>query len=169
MMTPEYCRMMARYNAWQNNQLRDIFDVMDEKELRKNRKAHFGSILATANHIMWVDLLWMSFFDGGPKPEGSMTDSVDLHPTSAAWAADRVRLDRRMMRWANGVKAVELHGVLSWFSGVLQRDVEKPLGLCITHCFNHQTHHRGQIHAMLTAAGQSAPVTDLLFMPDDIT
>tara|TARA_R100001440_G_scaffold51718_1_gene71662 strand:- start:595 stop:708 length:114 start_codon:yes stop_codon:yes gene_type:complete len=35
------------------------------------------------------------------------------------------------------------------------------------HFFNHQTHHRGQVHAMLTAASQDAPVTDLIFMPED--
>ena len=41
-----------------------------------------------------------------------------------------------------------------------------PMQTCVVHFFNHQTHHRGQVHAMLTAAGAKAPVTDIPFMPE---
>ncbi|MEM6727609.1 MAG: DinB family protein, partial [Pseudomonadota bacterium] len=57
-------------------------------------------------------------------------------------------------------------GDLSWFSGALGRDVTKPLAFCVAHFFNHQTHHRGQIHAMLTAAGHVPPDTDLFLLAD---
>ena len=50
---------------------------------------------------------------------------------------------------------------------MVDRDFSHPFDLCVMHLFNHQTHHRGQLHAMLTAAGAEAPVTDILFMPED--
>ncbi|SDG01969.1 DinB family protein [Sulfitobacter delicatus] len=68
--------------------------------------------------------------------------------------------------WADTLTQAQVEADLCWFSGILQRDVEKPMAECILHFFNHQTHHRGQVHAMLTAAGHEAPVTDLIFMPE---
>jgi uncharacterized damage-inducible protein DinB len=35
------------------------------------------------------------------------------------------------------------------------------------HFFNHQTHHRGQVHAMLTAAGRG-PTTPISLMPEEV-
>ena len=57
-------------------------------------------------------------------------------------------------------------GDLSWFSGALQADVSKPMWMLVSHFFNHQTHHRGQVHAMLTSAGAKPDDTDLFIMPD---
>jgi uncharacterized damage-inducible protein DinB len=55
---------------------------------------------------------------------------------------------------------------LRWHSPLAGGEVDKPLGELVVHMFNHQTHHRGQIHARLSAAGLVAPVTDLFLMPD---
>ncbi len=55
MVFPDYCVTMARYNAWQNKQLRMAFDGLSDAELRKNRKAFFKSLLGTANHLLWGD------------------------------------------------------------------------------------------------------------------
>ncbi len=74
--------------------------------------------------------------------------------------------DGQILDWAARVKDADLQGDLSWYSGALKCDVEKPMVLCVTHFFNHQTHHRGQIHAMLTAAGARPGDTDLFIMPD---
>lgn len=166
MIDPRYVLTMARYNAWQNRQLRAAFDTLSDADLRKDRKGFFKSLLGTANHLLWGDLIWMSRFDGGPKPDGGIPDSVALHPTAATWAAERYRTDARILHWAGRLDAIDLKGDLTWFSGALGREVSRPLDLCIVHFFNHQTHHRGQMHAMLTAAGVEAPVTDLFIMPE---
>jgi len=60
-----------------------------------------------------------------------------------------------------------LQGELTWRSQIYDKDFHTPVWQCVTHMFNHQTHHRGQVHAMLTQAGLEAPVTDLLFMPEE--
>ena len=69
--------------------------------------------------------------------------------------------------WADTLRTLDLKRRLSWFSGTLQQDMKQPLEVCVTQLFNHQTHHRGQIHAMMTAAGLKAPVSDIIFMPED--
>ncbi len=167
MITPEYVRIMARYNAWQNNALWAIVEPMPLTELDADRGAFFGSIRATLNHLLWGDHLWLSRFDGGAAPTGGIEESVNITPTPAAWWAERFRLDGRMQLWAEKVSALDLVGELTWDSGALGREVHKPIGLCVMHFFNHQTHHRGQVHAMLTAAGYAPEVTDLFIMPED--
>lgn len=167
MLFPGYCVTMARYNAWQNKQLRAVFETLSEAELRKNRKAFFGSLMTTANHLLWGDTLWMSRLDGGAGPGVDASGHATFTPTVAVWAGERFKMDARILRWADGLRAVDLKGDLTWYSGTLDRELSHRIDLCITHFFNHQTHHRGQIHAMLTAAGAKAPVTDLIFMPED--
>ena len=167
LITPEYCQMMARYNAWQNGQIKAACEKLTEADLRAERGAYFGSIMATLNHLLWGDLIWMSRFDGGQAPEGGIKDSVALCPTLAVWSAERFRMDARIRHWADKLHAVDLAGDLAWFSGAAGRDVERPMALCVTHMFNHQTHHRGQVHAMLTAAGQNPGDTDLFLMPEE--
>lgn len=158
---------MARYNAWQNNGLRRMVPAMDHDEVYQDRGAFFGSIMRTLNHLLWGDTIWISRFDGGPSTDVPPNESFDMAPTPAVWAADRFRLDARITLWADSVQAVDLVGDLTWYSGGAGREMSKPMALCVMQLFNHQTHHRGQIHAMLTAAGQNPQDTDLPFMPED--
>jgi uncharacterized damage-inducible protein DinB len=167
MITPDYCQTMARYNMWQNAQLNDAMSTMDHDALTRPRGAFFGSILGTANHLAWGDAMWMSRFAGTPAPELPLPRSAEAFPTRAAWWAERLRLDRRIRHWADGLRRLDLLGELRWYSSAKGAEVTAPTGRLIVHMFNHQTHHRGQIHAMLTAAGQAAPVSDLFLMPDE--
>jgi len=166
---PWYVRQMARYNAWQHKQLYPILDDMGEAELRKEQGAFFGSIFGTLNHLLWGDTMWMSRFDPSvAKPDVSIKDSSAYLSTLGEWNAARFQMDGAITQWAQRIKALDLQSDLSFYSGVMGREVQKPLGLCVAHFFNHQTHHRGQVHAMLTAAGQKAPVSDLFLMPEDV-
>jgi len=167
MIDRSYCVLMARYNAWQNNQLMAVVKDMPAKDLTKDRKAFFGSILGTLNHLIWGDHIWMSRFDGGTAPTGDITNHTNTFPTAAVWSAERFRMDGRIKLWAEQVRSVDLQGDLTWFSGAMQKEFTAPMSELVVQMFNHQTHHRGQVHAMLTAAGQKAPVTDIPFMPKD--
>ncbi len=167
MITPEYCRVMSRYNAWQNNAIWQVVDAMDPAELDRDRGAFFGSIRATLNHLLWGDQLWISRFDGGQGPTCDAKDHVNLTANISDWWAARFRTDGRIKAWAADVSAIDLVGELSWFAVTANREIHKPVGQCVTHFFNHQTHHRGQVHAMLTAAGVSTDDTDLVLMPVD--
>lgn len=165
-VTPDYCRMMARYNAWQNEGLRRMLAGMPDAELRAARGAFFGSIMATVNHILWADRVWLARLSGGAAPEGGTAESVAFTPTAAVWGAERFRTDGALTLWAERLDAVELVGDLVWQSALTGREARRPVAMCVVHMFNHQTHHRGQVHAMLTAAGMSPGPTDLFLMPD---
>lgn len=168
MITPEYCQVMAQYGAWQNRQIFDALDGQPLKVLTEDRGAFFKSILGTLNHLYWGDQIWMSRFDPSVEaPKVSTPDSPDIFPTLGAWSAARFHLDGKIQHWANALRALDLTGELQWFYRGGQRDMTQPLAVCVTHMFNHQTHHRGQIHAMLTAAGFNAPVSDLALMPEE--
>lgn len=168
MISVDYVRTMARYNRWQNNGLVSILEGMPPAELDRDRGAFFGSIRATLNHLLWGDRIWMSRIDGWVAPQGGIAESVRLTPTLAAWKADRQRADAKFVHWAETLRPARLRSTLRWHSGALGREVEKPLALCVAHMFNHQTHHRGQVHAMLTAAGQTPQASDLFAMPDEV-
>ncbi|MEX0311477.1 MAG: DinB family protein [Tateyamaria sp.] len=159
---------MARYNAWQNRQLTEMLTGVPDDALRADRGAFFGSIMETLNHILWGDTIWMSRFTPTMAPPAIPADQHKVFtPTFAVWTAERFRMDGTIRLWADTLDTIALKGNLSWYSGMTQRDLQAPLEQCVVHMFNHQTHHRGQVHAMMTAAGLAAPVTDIVFMPED--
>ncbi|MFD0857621.1 DinB family protein [Roseovarius aquimarinus] len=167
-MTPEYCKMMARYNRWQNGVAIRAAGDLGDAERRRERGAFFGSLQGTFSHLLWGDLMWMSRFDGGTAPECGIAESAHYSTDWDQFVTARDETDQRILGWANGLGQQALAGDLVWYSGALERQVTRPIGLCIAHFFNHQTHHRGQIHAMLTAAGARTAPSDLFAMPDDI-
>ena len=169
MIDPDYVRLMARYNGWQNRQLTDALDGVALEVLREDHGAFFGSILGTLSHILWADRVWMHRFapDRIEAPDRGIPDSPELCPTFGVWSAERFAMDGRIGLWADRLHAVDLTGDLRWMSGTLGREVSKPVALCVVHMFNHQTHHRGQVNAMMTRAGLPAPVTDLFAMPEE--
>ncbi len=166
MISQEHVRLMARYNAWQNQSLFREADALGEEARRQDRGAFFSSIHGTLSHLMWGDVAWMHRFDGTGKPPGGISDSAALYPVWSALQADRFRLDAEVCDWAGRVSDVWLSGVTTWYSGSQGKDVTRANWFQVTHFFNHQTHHRGQVHAMITAAGGRPDVTDIVFMPD---
>lgn len=166
MITPDYVRTMARYNRWQNRNLYAAAQGLDDGARRADRGAFFGSIHGTLSHLLWADTIWMSRLSDWPRPDVGIPGSAGYVADWDELAARRSASDETMLAWAEGLVAADLAGQLRWYSGAIGRDVEKPRALCIVHVFNHQTHHRGQVHAMLTQAGARPGDTDLPFMTD---
>lgn len=174
MITGAYAREMARYNRWENNQLAGFLKDLTPGELTHDRGAFFKSILGTANHLLWGDWIWMSRFDKGPGPivnlhtaGGGIHESVFLCANLEEWLPLRETVDARIEDWANSLGDDILSGPFTWYSAAKEADVTLPYAQCVIHVFNHQTHHRGQIHKMLTETGSAAPVSDLVFMPQE--
>ena len=157
--------MMARYNAWQNKQLVPFLGALTEDELRQDRKAFFGSILATLNHILWADAMWLHRFGAGPEPAHS--EHLEYTATLDEWCRARAKMDAEISAWADGLTQEVLDSDLRWTSKLSGQSAVSPMAQLVMHVFNHQTHHRGQVHAMLTAAGQGAPVSDIPYLPKD--
>lgn len=168
LLTADYVRLLARYNDWQNAQIMRAVDGVSRTVLTEDHGAHFGSILGTLNHILWADRLWLHRFGVKvERPAGGIAESTALTPTGAAWSAERFATDGRLRLWARALHSIDLTGDLTWYSAVKGSEISSPLALCVAHMFNHQTHHRGQVHAMLTRVGLPAPETDLAFMPEE--
>jgi uncharacterized damage-inducible protein DinB len=168
MITPAYTRTMAEYNAEMNRRLYGAAARLSDVERRKPRGAFWGSIHGTLTHILWGDRQWMSRFDAWPKPATPIKQSASMIDDFATLTTEREKADVDISRWANKVDDAWLAEDLTWFSGAADREVRAPLRLLVTHFFNHQTHHRGQVHAMLTAAGQKTGDTDLFLLVPEI-
>jgi uncharacterized damage-inducible protein DinB len=154
---------MARYNAWQNGSMLEAADALSAEEREAERGAFFGSIRATFSHLLWADRIWMSRLSNWERPEGGIAESAAHETDWARLATARREADAAIVAWADGLDRLE--GPLAWWSGAAGREVTRPRALCMLHMFNHQTHHRGQIHAMLTATGARPGATDLFVMP----
>jgi len=164
-ITTAYARKMADYNRWMNEGIYTAAAELSDKERKADAGAFFGSIHATLNHLLWGDQIWMSRFAGTPAPVSpDIPGSVAQHDSFDALAAERKAFDGVIIAWAKNLDPAWLDGDLSWFSGALQKDVVHLKSTLVVHMFNHQTHHRGQVHAMLTRAGAKAPPTDLFIM-----
>jgi len=161
MIDPAYAQRMARYNRWQNQNLYGVADRLSDAERRHERGAFFGSVHKTLSHLLWGDRVWMSRFSGGSRPEVGIAGSVSLYPDWDELKRERAAFDEEIIAWADGVDAAWLAGDLTYYSGGAKRDITAPKWLLVTHMFNHQTHHRGQVHCMLTQAGGRPHDTDL--------
>ena len=164
MIAPGYVRAMAAYNAEMNRRLYAAADRLGDDARRAGRGAFWGSIHGTLNHILWGDRNWMSRFAGWTPSSLGMKDSPRLHEDFSELRHARVQADADLLAWAEAIDPDWLHGNLTWYSGALQREVSQPRWLLVTHMFNHQTHHRGQAHAMITAAGEATGDTDLFIL-----
>lgn len=167
MITPEYARLFARYNCWQNKSLYDAASALSDDERKAKRGAFFGSIHATLNHLLWGDQIWMSRLAGTPRPKAeSIPDSTVQFEDWDALKHERVTFDQVMSDWTEGITPEALAGDLTWYSGATGRELTKPRWVCVIHLFNHATHHRGQVHCLLTQLGCKPEATDIPFMPE---
>ena len=166
MIDRAYVQRMARYNRWQNENLYGVADRLPAAERQRERAAFFGSIEKTLSHLLWGDQTWMSRLAGLPIPPVGIPGSVSHYGDWDNLKVQRSRFDGTIIDWADTVDESWLAGEQTYFSGAVNRELTKPRWVLVTHMFNHQTHHRGQVHCMLTQAGGRPSDTDLPFMPD---
>jgi uncharacterized damage-inducible protein DinB len=138
-------------------------DELGDAERKADRRAFFGSIHSTLNHILWGDRVWLPRFSGGSYPAGRIGE--DLYDDFEALQAARRAMDDDITAWAAQLDTAQLAGTLTWFSAIAQREMSRPRWLCVMQMFNHQTHHRGQVTTLLRQAGVDPGVTDLPWAP----
>ena len=166
MIDRSYIETMARYNAWQNSSLYGAASTLGDDARRADRGSFFRSIHGTLSHLVWGDTVWLARFHNLELPNVRIEDSPGFIADWDEMVSARLQLDQRISMFATTVSDAWLSGTMTWFSGAMGREVTKAHQLLVTHMFNHQTHHRGQVHAMLTAAGARPTATDLPFMPE---
>ncbi len=165
MISAEYCRLLARYNSWQNTSLVTAANDLTDAERKRARGAFFGSIAATFNHIYWADALILQRLKGNERPEDTIVHSLSEPSDWRAFMQLRAHRNAEIEEWARLLADRDLEGSVVWYPGDGSTRIEKPIALCAIELFTHQIHHRGQIHAMLTAAGAEPEPTNLSMLP----
>lgn len=177
MITREYVVLMASYNEWMNVKLYEAAATLPPQALAADKKAFFGSLLGTLNHVAVADQIWLTRF-AAHFSRLSVLDPVRQLPTPAALnellftdlAALRNRrqlLDGLIKQWAAVLNEDDLSQTLRYTTlrGVA---ANKRLSDVIVHFFNHQTHHRGQASTLLSQTDVDLGITDLIaHIPDD--
>ena len=151
-------RMLASYNRLANLRLYGACARLGEVELKARRPSFFGSIHGTLNHVMVGDRIWLARFAGEDVPSTDL-DEILYEDFGELWEARREE-DARIEAFAAGIEdgflRVQIHYVNN--EGMACAD---PVDLLVAHLFNHQSHHRGQIHDMLSQTNVPPPVLDL--------
>lgn len=164
MITAEFCATMARYNGWMNRRLYATCARLTDAERKRDRGAFFKSIHATLDHIVYGDLAFLARFTGTPAEVPEL--GALLHAEFADLRSAREALDERLCVWAASLTPEWLGGALTYRSKVDGVTRTVPRWVLVSHIFNHQAHHRGQVTTLLSQAGLDMGTTDLPFMPE---
>ncbi len=153
-------RILAAYNEWVNRRLYGAVAKLSDRDYRADHGAFFGSLHGTLNHLLVGDRIWMRRFTGegqAPKALGAI-----LHEDFSELREARSAEDARIIAYVGGLTEEALAGTIRYRTIRAPSEIEQYLAPLLVHFFNHQTHHRGQAHALLTKLAGEAPSFDLL-------
>ncbi|MFC3052019.1 DinB family protein [Kordiimonas pumila] len=156
-----YCDLMATYNATANRTLYDCCAQLSDDARTQDKGAFFGSIHATLNHIIVADDIWMARFKGEAVPHASLDTIVydDFDPLQEG----RVARDAAMLTFFKMAPDSFFKHDLSYHN-MAGKAFSYPIRFVVNHFFNHQPHHRGQVHTLLSQAGLETPISDLIYL-----
>lgn len=165
-------RLQAQYNRWINQRLYDACEQLTDDDRKRDRGAFFGSIHNTLNHLMWADILWLRRLAVQGIAFASLeSDVLDL-PEGASygtvlfdnWAALRAKRDQLDAALEACVREMPVDFPVRTIRYANMKGVQREHAawIAMTHLFNHQTHHRGQVTTLLLQAGIDPGVTDLI-------
>ncbi len=155
-------QMFAGYNTWCNERLYDAAAQIPDADYRANRGAFFKSLHGTLNHLLVGDRIWMRRFTG----QGDVPPNLDaiLYDDFVQLRAARHTEDKLISNYIQNLREDDLIKAIRYRTVVNPQDIEQILSPALDHFFNHQTHHRGQAHALLSAAigNDRTPSFDLI-------
>ena len=157
-MADRYYSTFARYNAWANARLYGACAKLSEADYLKPRASFFGSIHATLNHLMVADRIWLGRIES--RPEKLALNQI-LYGDFTALHVARVAEDDRLIRVVDNIDPARLDQPLDYLNTRGER-FRTPLRIVLGHLFNHQTHHRGQAHGLLSQTPVPPPELDLI-------
>jgi uncharacterized damage-inducible protein DinB len=155
--------MFAGYSRWANARLYAAAAKLSDKDYRTPHGAPLASLQGRLSHLLVADRVWMRRFTGA-GPEHKSLDELPFDNLPALADARRQE-DERIIAWVAGLTETALTATITYRPLSGSTSVTQPLGPVLAHFFNHQTHHRGQAHGLLTAiAGdKAAPQLDLIY------
>ena len=161
----DHFKRFAAYNSWANQRLYDAAGQMSDTQYRQDCDVAFKSMQATLNHILVGDTVWMSRFQ---QVEHQVTGLDQLlHQDHADLTTARKQMDQRITDYVGSLNAETIDEDFTYSPITLPQPVTMQLGIALSHLFNHQTHHRGQAHGILTRLMGEAPPLDLIYYQID--
>lgn len=156
----QHFQMFAAYNRWANERLYAAAAELDEEEYRRDMRVFFASMHGTLNHLLVTDRIWLHRFTGqGDAPKA--LNAILFNALDELKIA-REKEDARISGWINGLDDKAIAGRFTYTTVSDMRTISQRLAPALAHFFNHQTHHRGQAHAILTGLAKTAPSFDLI-------
>lgn len=157
----EMFQMFAAYNRWANDVVYAAATDLTPEEFAAGKGAFFGSLMGTFNHLLAADRIWLRRMTGtGEAPTALNTI---LFPGLDALSAARMREDQRIVDYIDSLDEQAITGTFSYTPLTSPQPVTQKLGSALSHLFNHQTHHRGQCHMILTSLGKPSLSLDLIY------
>jgi len=158
-----HAQTMAAYNRWMNERLYALCAELSDEERKRDLRAFFRSIHGTLNHLLLTDRLWLGRFTGALlKIQGL---DQELYADFAELRRERERTDGALAKWVATLSDATLAAPFTFASYTNPQSRTLPLWTAVTHLFNHQTHHRGQLTTLLNQTGRDPGVTDLIRLP----
>jgi uncharacterized damage-inducible protein DinB len=156
-LTPHF-QLLTRYNRVANERLYAACAQLNDAAYREKRAGSFGSIHGLLNHILLGDRRWLALFERGERatpPLGQI-----LYEDFAALHSARVEEDARLERFFAHLEPAFWSRTFDYINNQ-DREITETAHVACTHLFNHQTHHRGQVHVMLAQTSVAPPSLDL--------
>ena len=154
-------QMLADYNRWANQHLYQACAALTDEEYRADKGAFFGSAHRTLNHLLAADRIWMKRITGSGEAPTAL-DTILFQSFEALWAARQAE-DRRIIDFIETLDDERCAQTFTYTPITNPVAVTQRLGPVLSHVFNHQTHHRGQVHMILTSLGKPSVVLDLIY------
>ncbi|NQW01017.1 MAG: damage-inducible protein DinB [Rhodospirillales bacterium] len=159
-MNKSHFQMMAGYGAWANRRLVTACRALSEDAYHADRGAFFSSIHGTLNHILVGDRVWLGRITG--IDSGLRDLDARLFDTREGLAAARSSEDQRIEAVIDAMPDAAFDGSLTYTTLVKPTTISTPMRQVLTHLFNHATHHRGQVHGLLSQVPSDPPSLDLI-------
>jgi len=147
-----------------NDRLYECCSKLSDEERKRDAGAFFKSIHGILNHLLLGDRIWLGRFVGKPFVVRSLDQ--ELYSDFSQLRSERKATDIAISDWISSLSETDLAGELSYTSMLSAKPRRYPLWVAITHFFNHQTHHRGQLTALLAQRGINPGVTDFIWLPE---
>lgn len=176
-MSLEHFKFMAKYNKRMNLQVYKAAEQLTNEQLHEDRRAFFGSVLGTLNHVIVGDLIWLERFRFHSDNYNSLADlqkydtpralSHILYTDYRTLEEARAGIDELILKWIDTeLTESDLKRDFHYSNAHDVKSVRN-FSEVLSHFFNHQTHHRGQVSTLLHQFDCDVGVTDYLIdIPD---
>ena len=155
---------LARNNALANYRLAQAVIGLDQSQFEARRESFFPSLKATLNHILVIDRFYIDALEGGTLGPKAWENEEPFDTAQALYIAQR-ESDATLVTFCDRLTVADLSRPVA-----IHRQSRIQTERCddvLSHLLAHQTHHRGQVHAMLSGTPVPPPQLDEFLVSDD--